>query len=151
MRVLLQRVKSARVVIDSLAVGEIATGLLLLIGIGPKDDTALVKKLADKIVNLRIFDDANGKMNLSALDTEAEMLVVSQFTLYADWKSGRRPGFSGAAKPEHADPLINEWLRTLQQLGIKKVASGQFGANMQVELINDGPITIMLDEENPNV
>lgn len=149
MRVLLQRVKSARVVVDKAVVGEIAAGLLLLVGIAPKDDVMLVKKLADKIVNLRIFDDADGKMNLSALDTNAEILVVSQFTLYADWKSGRRPGFSSAAKPDHADPLIGEWLHILKQLGIKKVASGIFGANMLVELANDGPITIMLEEENP--
>lgn len=145
MRVLLQRVKWARVTVENVTVGEITTGLLLLIGIGPDDDESTLKKLAEKVVNLRIFSDAEDKMNLSALDCDADILVVSQFTLYADCNSGRRPGFSEAAKPEKAEPLIQEWIRVLKQLGIKNVASGQFGAYMQVELANDGPVTMILD------
>lgn len=148
MRVLLQRVKQSRVSVDSKTLGEIGPGLLLLIGIGHEDKESYVQKMADKIVNMRIFEDENGKLNLSALDIGAEILVVSQFTLYADTKSGRRPGFSLAAKPEFAEPLIQVWIKTLQQLGITKVATGEFGANMQVELTNDGPVTIMLDSDH---
>ncbi len=150
MRVLLQRVKQARVTVDSKIIGEIGAGLLLLIGIGHEDKESCVQKMADKVVNLRIFEDEHGKMNLSALDIGANILVVSQFTLYADTKSGRRPGFSLAAKPEHAEPLIQHWVSTLQQLGITKVATGEFGAYMQVELTNDGPVTIMLESDVAN-
>ncbi len=148
MRVLLQRVKKAQVSVDSKTVGKIDAGLLLLIGISHDDKESCVDKMADKIVNLRVFEDENGKMNLSALDVGADILVVSQFTLYADTKSGRRPGFGLAAKPEHAEPLIQHWITVLQQFGIKKIATGEFGANMQVELINDGPVTIMLESDS---
>lgn len=147
MRVLLQRVKQARVTVDSKIIGEIGSGLLLLIGISHDDIEASVDKMADKIVNLRIFEDENEKMNLSALDVEAEVLVVSQFTLYADTSSGRRPGFSLAAKPEYAEPLIHYWVNALHKLGITKVATGEFGAHMEVELVNDGPVTIMLESD----
>jgi D-tyrosyl-tRNA(Tyr) deacylase len=147
MRVLLQRVKWAKVTVSGEITGEIAAGLLLLIGIGHEDTAEVVKKLAEKVVNLRIFNDHQGKMNSGAREVNAEILVVSQFTLYADCKSGRRPGFSRAATPEQAEPLMNEWVQALKALDIPKVATGHFGANMLVELANDGPVTILLDSQ----
>lgn len=148
MRVLIQRVKQARVTVASQIFGEIGPGLLLLIGIALSDDEIILKKMAEKVVNLRIFDDGQGKVNLSALDCGADILVVSQFTLYADAKNGRRPSFTQAAKPEQAEPLIQQWVSVLKQLGIATVATGKFRADMLVELANDGPVTLMLDSDS---
>lgn len=147
MRVLLQRVKTSSVTADEQVIGKIASGLLLLVGITHQDNADVLKKIADKIINLRIFEDDNGKMNLSALDVNADILVVSQFTLYADCRKGRRPGFSNAADPTFAEQMIEQFCGVLQQHGIKKIATGKFGANMQVSLINDGPVTIFLDSD----
>ena len=145
MRVLLQRVTSASVTVDGQIVGAIEHGLVLLVGVGHDDTGADVDALADKIVHLRIFNDAEGKFNRSLLDVEGSALVVSQFTLYADARKGRRPSFSGAAPPQHAEPLCDQFVDRLQQLGVPHVAGGRFGAAMHVEIHNDGPVTISLD------
>lgn len=150
MRVLLQRVRSASVMVDDEVVGEIGPGLLLLTGVAPDDTDATAVKVADKVANLRIFPDAVGHMNRSLLDLHAAepggwgVLVVSQFTLYADVRKGRRPSFVGAARPEIAVPLLDGFVAALSSLGLP-VATGQFGADMQVRLLNDGPVTIWLD------
>lgn len=125
--------------------GEIGPGFVLLVGVTHGDGPAEVKKLAEKIVHLRVFEDEQGKMNLSALDTGAEMLVISQFTLYADARKGRRPSFTDAALPILAEPLVVQCAENLRNLGVKKVATGVFGAHMLVHIENDGPVTILLD------
>ena len=159
MRILLQRVTAARVVIVGETVGAIGRGAVLLVGITASDDPNTVRQLATKVANLRIFEDAAGAMNRSALDLHAgassvagtdltaarvAMLVVSQFTLYADVRKGRRPSFVGAARPEQAEPLIDLFVEALREQGLP-VATGRFGADMAVELTNDGPVTIWLD------
>lgn len=144
MRTLLQRVSHASVTVDDQIVGQIAQGLLVLFGAGQEDNEAQIKPLADKIVRLRIFEDDAGKMNRSLLDSGGEVLVVSQFTLYADTRRGRRPSFTSAAAPELAQSLYEQFIAALAAYGIK-VASGTFGAYMQVDLRNDGPVTIWLD------
>lgn len=146
MRALLQRVSHASVTVDEKIVGQIGRGLLVLLGVGQNDSEAQVKTLADKIVYLRIFEDDAGKMNRSLLDIDGEVLVVSQFTLYADVRKGRRPSFTAAAPPEIAAPLVERFKEALAAYGLK-VAGGVFGAYMQVELLNDGPVTIWLDSE----
>ena len=143
MRAVVQRVSRASVRVDGEAVGEVGRGLLILLGVGPGDDEAIARGLADKIVGMRIFEDAQGKTNLSAVDVGAEVLVVSQFTLYADLSRGRRPGFTGAAPPSLAQPLVERFAALVAERGLK-VATGRFGAHMAVELINDGPVTIVL-------
>ena len=148
MRILLQRVAQAEVIINNQSFSKINQGLLLLVGISNNDTAMHLNKLAEKVINLRIFEDEQGKLNLSILDINAAIMVVSQFTLYADTRKGRRPGFSAAAQPEQAAPLIETFIAKLRALGINQVACGQFGANMQVSLINDGPITIMLDSDD---
>jgi D-tyrosyl-tRNA(Tyr) deacylase len=145
MRAILQRVQYGHVTVDNQIVGQIGPGYVILLGVTHNDGPTEVKKLAEKTVNLRVFEDAQGKMNLSALDTGAEMLVISQFTLYADARKGRRPSFTDAALPDVAEPLVAQFTRQLQALGVKKVAGGVFGAHMQVQLENDGPVTIILD------
>jgi len=145
MRVILQRVRQGRVTVDDKIVGQIGPGYVILLGVTHGDGPVEVKKLAEKIAHLRVFEDDQGKMNLSALDTGAEMLVVSQFTLYADARRGRRPSFTDAAPPEIAEPLVIQFVNYLQELGIKKVATGVFGAYMLVDIENDGPVTIILD------
>ena len=125
-------------------VGTIGRGWLVLLGVGPGDTEATAAEMADGIAKLRAFSDDAGKMNLSALDVGAEVLLVSQFTLYADLSRGRRPGFTRAAPPAVAAPMVERFARMLQNLGLT-VATGRFGAEMQVELVNDGPITILLD------
>ena len=147
MRVLLQRVTHARVEVDDVVVGEIDKGLLLLTGICDGDSEAITAKMAKKVAGLRIFSDAEGRFNDSLLDIQGQALVVSQFTLYADAKKGRRPSFSKAARPELAAPLVETFMNQLCQEGVSKVAGGRFGASMQVHLLNDGPVTIMLDSE----
>jgi D-aminoacyl-tRNA deacylase len=145
MRVLLQRVERASVSVDGRQVGAIGQGLVLLVGIGPGDTEAAAAKLADKVAGLRIFSDAAGKFNLSLLDVHGGALVVSQFTLYADSRKGRRPSFSDAAPPEVARPLCEYFARQLAAAGVAPVATGEFGAHMHVEIHNDGPVTIWLD------
>ncbi len=147
MRALLQRVSRASVTVDEQIVGQIGQGLLVLLGAGQGDSEAQVKTLADKIVHLRIFEDAAGKMNLSLLDIGGSALVVSHFTLYADTRKGRRPSFTDAAPPALAEPLVEHFKAALAAYGVP-VAGGVFGAHMEVELINDGPVTIWLDSEH---
>lgn len=146
MRALLQRVTQASVTVDNQIVGQIDQGLLILLGVGQGDGEVQIKTLVDKIVHLRIFADDEGKMNRSLLDIGGEALVVSQFTLYADTRRGRRPGFTNAAPPAAAEPLVERFKATLVAHGIV-VAGGIFGAHMQVALINDGPVTIWLDSD----
>ena len=144
MRALLQRTSGARVRVGGETVGEIGRGLVVLLGIGLEDDEATSDALARRVAELRIFDDADGRTNLSLLDVGGDGLVVSQFTLYADTRRGRRPGFTRAAAPELAEPLYLRFAETLRSLGVR-VATGRFGALMEVELVNDGPFTIWLD------
>ena len=148
MRALLQRVAHARVDVDGLTVGEIGRGWLVLLGVGHGDTAAVGDALADKVVGLRCFDDAAGKTNLAAGDVGAQLLVVSQFTLYADTSRGRRPGFSAAAPPDLASTLVDRFVERLRAQGFD-VATGRFGAHMQVSLTNDGPFTIWLDTADP--
>jgi D-tyrosyl-tRNA(Tyr) deacylase len=144
MRALIQRVAHASVRVEGQITGAIERGLLIFLGIGQEDSELQVKLLADKIVQLRIFADEAGKMNRSLLDIHGEVLVVSQFTLYADTRKGRRPSFLNAASPALAIPLYERFKATLVAYDIS-VASGLFGADMQVELLNDGPVTLWLD------
>ncbi len=133
--------------VDGRVVGRIGAGLVILLGVKTGDKQAAAEYLVNKIVNLRIFEDENGKLNLSALDVGAELLVISQFTLFADTRRGRRPGFSDAARPEVSVPLYEKFVELLRQTGAR-VQTGRFGAHMLVEIINDGPVTIMLDSED---
>jgi D-tyrosyl-tRNA(Tyr) deacylase len=144
MRALIQRVSRASVTVDEKKVGEIGRGLLVFLGIGLEDTENTVKTLVDKIVQLRIFSDEQGKMNLSLLDVQGEILVVSQFTLHADVRHGRRPGFTKAAPPSMAIPLYELFKETCKNYALT-VESGVFGAMMQVVLCNDGPVTIWID------
>ena len=148
MRIVLQRVKSASVSIDDVVVGNINQGFLLLVGVGPEDSSDDASYLARKIAGMRIFSDENGKMNLSIDQIGGKILSVSQFTLFADTKKGNRPSFTGAASPDFATNLyeeFNELLRTEYGLTVE---TGEFGADMQVSLVNDGPVTIILDTKN---
>ena len=147
MRAVLTRVKYASVTIDGEVVGQIGRGFLILLGVGPEDTEETCKILADKALGLRIFEDENEKMNLSALDIGAEMLVVSQFTLCADCSHGRRPSFTPAAPPKEANGLYEYFTSRLKEAGISHVENGVFGADMQVSLVNDGPVTIILNSE----
>ena len=145
MKAVLQRVTSAAVDIDGVRTGEIGQGLLILLGVAEGDTERDADVLAAKIANLRIFSDPDGKMNLSALTIGGEALVVSQFTLCASCAHGRRPDFFGAAKPQEAERLYLYFCERIKSEGIHRVATGVFGADMQVSLINDGPVTILLD------
>lgn len=147
MRALLQRVSRASVTVNEQVVGKIGLGLLVLLGVGKDDSEAQVKTMADKIVYLRIFGDDEGKMNRSLLDVGGEVLVVSQFTLYADMRRGRRPSFIDAAPPSIAEPLVERFKAAIADYGLR-VAGGIFGAYMEVELVNSGPVTIWLDSEH---
>ena len=144
MRALIQRVSSAQVTVDNEVVGSISQGLLVLLGICDDDSQREQQFLAEKISKLRIFSDDDGKMNRSVADIQGEILVVSQFTLYANARKGNRPSYTKAARPEHAIPLYQDFQKTLRGLGFS-VASGVFGADMDVALVNDGPVTIWLD------
>jgi D-tyrosyl-tRNA(Tyr) deacylase len=143
-RALVQRVTEARVRVDDDVIGEIGPGLCVLVGVTHTDDDATARRLADKVWGLRVFDDADGVMNLGLADAGGAALVVSQFTLYGDTRKGRRPGWSAAASPEQAEPLIDAFVAALIELGAT-VATGRFRANMQVELVNDGPVTLLVE------
>jgi D-tyrosyl-tRNA(Tyr) deacylase len=145
MRVLLQRVQRGSVTVDGQIVGAVERGYVALVGVTHSDSRADAELLARKTANLRVFEDEQGKMNLSALEVGGGVLVVSQFTLYADARKGRRPSFIDAAPPEIAAPLVEAFADALRAEGIERVEMGVFGAMMQVEIINDGPVTIWLD------
>jgi D-tyrosyl-tRNA(Tyr) deacylase len=145
-RAVLQRTSGATVRVDGEPVGAIGAGLVILLGVGPDDTDAVADSLARRVVELRIFRDPQGRTNLSLVDIGGAALVVSQFTLYADTRRGRRPGFTGAAPPALAERLYERFTTALRDLGIE-VAVGRFGAEMAVELVNDGPFTIWLDSE----
>ncbi len=147
MRAVLQRVKEGKVTVEDRVIGQIGYGLVILLGVGSGDTDREVDLMANKIANLRIFADGEGKFNLSALEAKAEMLVVSQFTLYADCRKGRRPGFTDAARPEIASPLCDSFVEKLRALGFK-VETGEFQADMLVEIHNSGPVTIWLDTDD---
>jgi len=144
MRAVIQRVKSANVKVDSKIVGKISKGLLILLAVHEDDKEEVIQKMADKIINLRIFSDSQDKMNLSIKDVEGEILVVSQFTLYGNCNKGNRPSFIESARPEKAIPFYEKFVKYIREQGIK-IETGEFGADMKVELINDGPVTIIID------
>lgn len=146
MRVVVQRVSRAEVRVDGQVVGRIGRGLLLLVGIAPGDTTETGKALGEKIVKLRIFDDEQGRMNRSLIETGGALLCVSQFTLYGECRKGRRPSYDGAASPADAEPRFEAFVQSLRALGVT-VESGKFRARMDVELVNDGPVTLLLDSE----
>ena len=146
MRAVVQRVKRAKVTVGRETTGEIGKGLLVLLGVSVRDAEKDAVYLADKTLNLRVFEDGEDKMNLSLLDVKGELLVVSQFTLYGDVRKGRRPSFDAAASPEHARGLYEELVRELRATHVP-VATGEFQAMMQVELVNDGPVTILIDSK----
>ena len=146
MRVVLQRVSQGSVTVEGEKIAEIGHGLVILTGIGPEDGEAQAQYLAEKVANLRIFADENGKTNLSLLDVQGEAIVVSQFTLYADTRKGRRPSFTNAAPPDIAEPLVERFAELLQAQGVP-TQMGQFGAHMHVEIFNDGPVTIVIDRD----
>jgi len=146
MRAVVQRVSRARVTVEGRVTGEITTGLVILIGVGRSDTSAIAASMAEKIANLRIFEDDQGRMNRSLLDIRGSALIVSQFTLYGDARGQRRPSFIAAAPPEQAKKLYEEFGEALRMLGAT-VATGVFQAMMSVELVNEGPVTILLDSE----
>lgn len=146
MRAVCQRVSRASVTVGDEVVGEIGLGWLVLLGVGPNDDETVAARLADKIVGLRVFEDEAGKMNRSVVDVGGALLVVSQFTLYADTSRGRRPGFTGAAPPSIAEPLVERFAELVRERGLR-VETGRFGAMMEVSLVNHGPVTIVLTDE----
>lgn len=148
MRAIVQRVSQGRVSVAGRAVGEIGAGLVILLGAGHGDGQAEADRMADKIANLRIFADAEDKTNLSLLDVGGEALVISQFTLYADCRKGRRPSFVHAALPDVAAPLVDYFAARLRHNGVGRVETGEFGASMLVEIHNDGPFTIYLDSDD---
>ena len=144
MRAVVQRVSSSKVTVDEEVVGKVNKGLLVLLGVTHDDTSKDVDYIVDKVTNLRIFEDENDKMNLSLKDIDGEILAVSQFTLYGDCRRGRRPSFSDAARPDVANPLYEEFVQKVRDLGIN-VGTGKFGAHMMVDLTNDGPVTMLLD------
>ena len=148
MRVVIQRVKNASVRVDEQVVGAIDHGLLLLLGITQEDSTEDIEWLCRKIVQMRIFGDENDLMNKSLLDVDGEVLVISQFTLHASTKKGNRPSFIAAARPEEAIPLYEQFITAIQNYIPQKVQTGIFGADMKVNLLNDGPVTITMDSKN---
>ena len=148
MRAIIQRVREGRVSVEGETIGEIGPGLVILLGAGHGDGPAEADKLAAKIASLRIFADAQGKTNLSLLDVDGEALVISQFTLYANCRKGRRPSFVHAAHPDVAAPLVDDFAGRLRQAGVRRVETGRFGAMMLVEIHNDGPFTIFLDSDD---
>ncbi|MEM9418710.1 MAG: D-aminoacyl-tRNA deacylase [Planctomycetota bacterium] len=147
MRVLIQRVTEGRVVVAEEVVGEIGRGYVLLAGVGEGDNEQTITKMAEKVVNLRLFNNEQGKFDMSLLDVAGEALVVSQFTLFGDARKGRRPSFSAAARPELAEPLCDLFALKLKALGVPHVDTGRFGADMKVDIHNDGPVTLWLNSE----
>jgi D-tyrosyl-tRNA(Tyr) deacylase len=147
MRVVIQRVQNAKVTVDQKTVGQIEKGLLILLGVGQQDTIDDIEFLVRKIAHLRVFEDENQKMNLSLLDTKFDCMVVSQFTLYADCKKGNRPSFIEAASPQKANEMYLLFLKRMGEALDKPIPTGIFGASMQIELINDGPVTIVLDSK----
>jgi len=148
MRVILQRVSSGRVTVDGEVTGEIGQGFVALVGVTHDDTRASAEILAKKTAFLRVFADDDDKMNLSVQDVDGGVLVVSQFTLYADVRKGRRPSYTDASRPDHAEPLVQHYADCLLQEGVKQVEHGVFGAMMHVDIHNDGPVTIILDTDN---
>lgn len=148
MRAVVQRVSSASVKINGIIHGEIGNGLLILLGIEEEDQIEDITWLTQKISKMRIFSDAEGLMNLSILDTKGEALIISQFTLFASTKKGNRPSYIKAAKPQISEPLYEKFVEEFEQKIGKKTATGQFGADMKVSLVNDGPVTIIIDSKN---
>lgn len=147
MKLVVQRVKNANVVVENKVIGEINQGFMVLLGVAPTDTKEIADFLVQKLVHLRIFEDENEKMNLSIQDIDGELLIVSQFTLYANCNHGNRPSFTEAAKPDMANELYEYFVEKCKEEDIKKVATGEFGADMQVSLQNDGPVTIVLEKE----
>lgn len=145
MKLVIQRVGNAKVEVDSRIIGQIEKGFLVLLGVGPEDNAEIADFLVEKLCNLRVFEDENQKMNLSIKDIDGELLIVSQFTLYADCKKGNRPSFSNAAKPEKANDLYEYFMKKCKEK-VRKVEHGEFGADMKVSLLNDGPVTIILEK-----
>jgi D-tyrosyl-tRNA(Tyr) deacylase len=148
MRAVIQRVQKGQVTVEGRTIGAIGPGLVILLGAGQGDGQTEADRLAVKIANLRIFADAEGKTNLSILDVGGEALVISQFTLYADCRKGRRPSFVHAAAPDVAAPLVDHFVERLRQAGVRRIELGEFGAMMLVEIHNDGPFTIVLDSDD---
>ena len=145
MKLVIQRVTSSSLYIEGSLISQIKQGLVVLIGISKSDSENLIDKLVKKLLNLRVFEDENSKMNYSILDIEGEILLVSQFTLYADTRKGNRPSFINAADPKNAEPLYNKFLEKLHIVLGDNLKTGRFGANMQIELVNDGPVTIIVE------
>ncbi len=150
MKIIIQRVSAAKVEIKNKITGQINQGLLVLLGIAQDDSQSEIEWLVNKIINLRVFSDASGKMNLSLKDINGEVLLISQFTLFASTKKGNRPSFIQSAKPDVAIPLYEQFIKTLSQSLSKNIETGEFGADMQVSLTNDGPVTITIDTEDKN-
>lgn len=146
MRAVVQRVSSAEVRVDDKMVGRVGKGLLVYLGVGKEDTVSDIEYMAEKVSGLRIFEDENGKMNLSVKDIEGEILAISQFTLYGDVRKGKRPSFSDSAAPDKGEELYNQFIRRIQGIGIR-IEKGIFGAHMMVDYVNDGPVTILLDSK----
>ena len=146
MKLVVQRVKYSSVKVNDEIVGKIDKGYLVLLGVGPDDNEEIADYLVQKLVKLRVFEDENGKMNLSIKDIDGELLIISQFTLYADCSAGNRPSFINAAKPDKANELYEYFIEKCKKENIRKVEHGIFGADMKVELLNDGPVTILLEK-----
>ncbi len=146
MKLVVQRVKNSNVVVEGKVIGEIGQGFMVLIGVAPTDTKEIADFLVQKLIRLRVFEDENQKMNLSIQDINGELLLISQFTLYADCNHGNRPSFIGAAGPDMANELYEYFVEQCKKQNIKKVATGEFGADMQVSLQNDGPVTIILEK-----
>ena len=146
MRAVIQRVNRAKVTVDGKVIGDISKGLLVLLGVAKTDDEAAVDYLVQKVIGLRVFEDFDGKMNLSVKEIHGSMLVVSQFTLYGDVRKGKRPSFDDAAKPEQANHLYEYFVSKVREAGLR-CETGKFQAMMDVELVNDGPVTVLLDSE----
>lgn len=146
MRAVVQRVAYSKVTVDGVIIGEIQKGLNVLLGVGQDDSEKDIEYLAEKIINLRVFEDSNGKMNLSLLDVSGELLIISQFTLYGDTRKGKRPSYDKAARPEAAEDMYNKFVAYCKQYDIK-VQTGKFQAMMMVEIQNDGPVTLLIDSK----